>query len=176
MSPPLAQSGHHTPEFQCPLLWVKRTSISTAVMSAFDPKRTSGGIREVAVMHHKDGKAASGTRPAALPSSPIRCRISPTRRDGLSNRRKSSTPGSTREAYRWALLRVGRQPDSERGVRPIKQVTICDIFFGTSFLFQLWTALSGSIKARPALQVYVQGHLDPSDTGLQRHVSRCPPP
>src|SRR5215471_16137693 len=41
----------------------------------------------VAVMDHKDGKAASGTRPAALPSSPIRCRRSPTRRDGLSNRR-----------------------------------------------------------------------------------------
>jgi len=33
-------------------------------------------------------------------------------------------------------------------------------------LVLLWTVLSGSIRARPALQVYVQGHLNPSDTGL----------
>ena len=39
--PLLAQSGHSTTEFQCPLLGVKRTLIERAPMSAFDPKRTS---------------------------------------------------------------------------------------------------------------------------------------
>src|SRR6516225_9263022 len=39
--PLLAQSGHSTTEFQCPLLGVKRTFSRSAVMSAFDPKRTS---------------------------------------------------------------------------------------------------------------------------------------
>ena len=38
--PLLAQSGHSTTEFQCPLLGVKRTSEECAAMSAFDPKRT----------------------------------------------------------------------------------------------------------------------------------------
>jgi len=37
----LAQSGHFETEFQCPLLGVKRTWIESALMSAFDPKRTS---------------------------------------------------------------------------------------------------------------------------------------
>src|SRR5215471_9854130 len=36
----LAQSGHFETEFQCPLLGVKRTWIESALMSAFDPKRT----------------------------------------------------------------------------------------------------------------------------------------
>ena len=36
----LAQSGHHDPLNQCPLLGVKRTSIVGLAMSAFDPKRT----------------------------------------------------------------------------------------------------------------------------------------
>jgi hypothetical protein len=36
----LAQSGHFTAEFQCPLLGVKRTLVGDAAMSAFDPKRT----------------------------------------------------------------------------------------------------------------------------------------
>src|SRR6516165_3848290 len=40
MSPLLAQSGHHVPEFQCLLLLVKRTSVAPSTMSAFDPKRT----------------------------------------------------------------------------------------------------------------------------------------
>jgi hypothetical protein len=40
MSPLLAQSGHFTAEFQCPLLGVKRTLVGDAAMSAFDPKRT----------------------------------------------------------------------------------------------------------------------------------------
>src|SRR5262249_12779909 len=39
--PLLAQSGHHDPLSQCPLLGVKRTSRSLGRMSAFDPKRTS---------------------------------------------------------------------------------------------------------------------------------------
>src|SRR5262249_11354630 len=39
----LAQSGHSPTEFQCPLLGVKRTSRGQALMSAFDPKRTSAG-------------------------------------------------------------------------------------------------------------------------------------
>ena len=64
-------------------------------MSVIDPKRTSGGIREVAVMDHKDGKAASGTRPAALPSSPIQCR------------------GSHRDAVR--ALAIGTASDPELG-------------------------------------------------------------
>src|SRR5262249_52421923 len=40
MSPVLAQSGHHTPLNQCPLLGVNRTLRGQALMSAFDPKRT----------------------------------------------------------------------------------------------------------------------------------------
>src|SRR5215471_3202471 len=36
----LAQSGHSTVEFRCPLLGVKRTSRGHRTMSAFDPKRT----------------------------------------------------------------------------------------------------------------------------------------
>src|SRR5262249_21585118 len=57
------------------LLGVKRTLSGRAAMSAFDPKQTSGGIRAVARYgmsshSHKDSKTASGTRPAALPSSP----------------------------------------------------------------------------------------------------------
>src|SRR6516164_9947921 len=39
--PLLAQSGHSTTESQCPLLGVKRTSRGYALMSAYDPKRTS---------------------------------------------------------------------------------------------------------------------------------------
>jgi hypothetical protein len=39
----LAQSGHFTAEFQCPLLGVKRTLAELPPMSAFDPKRTSSG-------------------------------------------------------------------------------------------------------------------------------------
>ena len=38
----LAQSGHSTVEFRCPLLGVKRTLPEPAPMSAFDPKRTFG--------------------------------------------------------------------------------------------------------------------------------------
>jgi hypothetical protein len=38
--PLLAQSGHSSIEFQCPLLGVKRTSAGINGMSAFDPKRT----------------------------------------------------------------------------------------------------------------------------------------
>src|SRR6516225_10882533 len=38
--PLLAQSGHHDPLNQCPLLGVKRTSIRLVQTSAFDPKRT----------------------------------------------------------------------------------------------------------------------------------------
>src|SRR5215469_16810133 len=41
MSPLLAQSGHSTTEFQCPLLGVKRTFARRPPMSAFDPKRAS---------------------------------------------------------------------------------------------------------------------------------------
>jgi hypothetical protein len=37
----LAQSGHPDTLSQCPLLGVKRTSIGSTAMSAFDPKRTS---------------------------------------------------------------------------------------------------------------------------------------
>ena len=37
----LAQSGHSTTEFRCPLLRVKWTLIGGDPMSAFDPKRTS---------------------------------------------------------------------------------------------------------------------------------------
>src|SRR5690348_13841858 len=40
MSPLLAQSGHFSIEFQCPLLGVKRTSDGRASMSGFDPKAT----------------------------------------------------------------------------------------------------------------------------------------
>jgi hypothetical protein len=47
MSPFLAQSGHPDAFNQCPLLGVKRTWINMALMSAFDPKRTSSvGQRE----------------------------------------------------------------------------------------------------------------------------------
>src|SRR5215472_6191523 len=42
MSPQLAQGGHCTVEFRCPLLGVKRTLVGGATMSAFDPKRTLG--------------------------------------------------------------------------------------------------------------------------------------
>jgi hypothetical protein len=43
----LAQSGHPDAFNQCPLLGVKRTWINMALMSAFDPKRTSSvGQRE----------------------------------------------------------------------------------------------------------------------------------
>src|SRR5262249_27833036 len=38
--PLLAQSGHSTIEFRCPLLGVKRTLAGDVAMSAFDPKRT----------------------------------------------------------------------------------------------------------------------------------------
>src|SRR6516165_1424549 len=38
----LAQSGHFTTEFRCPLLGVKRTWRRPSPRSAFDPKRTSG--------------------------------------------------------------------------------------------------------------------------------------
>src|SRR6516165_342165 len=38
--PLLAQSRHPASEFRCPLLGVKRTSVATSPMSAFDPKRT----------------------------------------------------------------------------------------------------------------------------------------
>jgi hypothetical protein len=38
MSPLLAQSGHSSIEFQCPLLGVKRTSQIRPAMSAFDPE------------------------------------------------------------------------------------------------------------------------------------------
>jgi hypothetical protein len=38
----LAQSGHPRVARQCPLSGVKRTSLRSATMSAFDPKRTSG--------------------------------------------------------------------------------------------------------------------------------------
>src|SRR5215470_15078084 len=38
--PHMAQSGHHTPTDPCPLLGVKRTSVTSSPMSAFDPKRT----------------------------------------------------------------------------------------------------------------------------------------
>src|SRR6516165_7762514 len=38
--PLLAQSGHSTTEFRCPLLGVKRTCKVSGSMSAFDPKRT----------------------------------------------------------------------------------------------------------------------------------------
>ena len=41
MSPLLAQSGHLFALRSCPLLGVKRTWISTAPMSAYDPKRKS---------------------------------------------------------------------------------------------------------------------------------------
>src|SRR5262249_55232249 len=40
MSPLLAQSRHHSGADPCPLLGVKRTSIGSGPMSAFDPKRT----------------------------------------------------------------------------------------------------------------------------------------
>jgi len=36
----LAQSGHAGRDNECPLLGVKRTSVSHSAMSAFDPKRT----------------------------------------------------------------------------------------------------------------------------------------
>ena len=49
----------------------------------------------MAVMDHKDGKAASGTRPAALPSFPIQCR------------------GSHRDAVR--ALAIGTASDPELG-------------------------------------------------------------
>src|SRR5215469_3006566 len=42
--PLLAQSGHSTTEFQCPLLGVKRTFLELVSMSAFDPKRTSADV------------------------------------------------------------------------------------------------------------------------------------
>jgi hypothetical protein len=37
----LAQSGHHDRRYLCPLSGVRRTSPEHALMSAFDPKRTS---------------------------------------------------------------------------------------------------------------------------------------
>jgi hypothetical protein len=40
MSPLLAQSGHPTDAWQCPLLGVNQTSAAANLMSAFDPKRT----------------------------------------------------------------------------------------------------------------------------------------
>src|SRR6516162_9061370 len=40
LCPLLAQSGHFTTEFQCPLSGVKRTSSESASMSANDPKRS----------------------------------------------------------------------------------------------------------------------------------------
>jgi hypothetical protein len=40
-SPLLAQSGHLSLSSRCPLLGVKRTSVESGAMSAFDPKRTS---------------------------------------------------------------------------------------------------------------------------------------
>ena len=42
MSPLLAQSGHHSRADPCPLSGVKRTAVAPSLMSAFDPKRTSG--------------------------------------------------------------------------------------------------------------------------------------
>jgi hypothetical protein len=39
----MAQSGHFTAEFQCPLWGVKRTLVGDAAMSAFDPKQTLAG-------------------------------------------------------------------------------------------------------------------------------------
>jgi hypothetical protein len=45
MSLLLAQSGHFETEFQCLLLGAKRTSAAGYSMSAFDPKRTSAGLR-----------------------------------------------------------------------------------------------------------------------------------
>src|SRR5262249_14472949 len=42
--PLMAQSGHSSTEFQCPLLGVKRTSYGRAPMSAFDPKGTFSPI------------------------------------------------------------------------------------------------------------------------------------
>ena len=53
----------------------------------------------MAVMDHKDGKAASGTRPAALPSSPIQCR------------------GSHRDAVR--ALAIGTTSDPETLSLPV---------------------------------------------------------
>ena len=41
--PLLAQSGLLDAANQCPLLGVERTSLGHSEMSAFDPKRTSGG-------------------------------------------------------------------------------------------------------------------------------------
>jgi len=38
----MAQSGHPDTHNRCPLSGVKRTFTSSAPMSAFDPKRTSG--------------------------------------------------------------------------------------------------------------------------------------
>jgi hypothetical protein len=54
MSPLLAQSGHSTTEFQCPL-GVKRTLLQLTSMSTFDPKRTSSGPGHCTVEWQRNG-------------------------------------------------------------------------------------------------------------------------
>src|SRR5262249_783989 len=85
MSPLLAQSRHRRVEFRCPLLGVKRTSLRHAEMSAYDPKRTSGGIRAGHVMdclvipiNTAKPPAVRGQRLCLRP--PIQCRAPDTAR------------------------------------------------------------------------------------------------
>jgi len=65
MSPLMAQSGHPSIDRQCPFLGVKRTSMGTHPMSAFDPKRTLAA--QVCPQASKPGQV--GTIVARLDSS-----------------------------------------------------------------------------------------------------------
>jgi hypothetical protein len=89
----VAQSGHFTAEFRCPLLGVKQTSQIRTVMSAFDPKRTCEGRRRLVSQSNYFGPKMELTKmmPIALKSarSPVMVSCTPVEYDPADDRERS---------------------------------------------------------------------------------------